>query len=117
MPIYMFIEGEQRPGYVTTFRDGAVEATVWLKERAEGILSLTFTLRRSYQSKSSGKTGYSTEFADYSVDALYLVASQAREFIQQHKDNPETATAAGGKLNELKKRSAQERVATLQTAA
>ena len=107
----------QRPGYVTTFREGAVGATVWLKERAEGMLSLTFSLSRSFQSKSSGKTGYSTEYADYNVEALHSVTSQAGDFIRKHKDNPEAAIAAGQELNDIKKQSAQQREPDVSAAA
>ena len=98
---------DKKSGYVTTFRHGAVAATVWLRTGAEGFRYLTFTLSRSFQSKNGGKAEYSTDFFDYSADALAATVDEASTFIHEFKHDPGAAIEAGRKLNHEKNRIAQ----------
>ena len=89
--------------YVTTFRQGALGATVWLRTGAEGLQFLCFTISRSFRSPNSGKEGYSSDYFDYNDEAIATVSKKAADFVRQYKDRPEDAIEAGSHLNEQKK--------------
>jgi hypothetical protein len=75
-------------GPVKTIRDDsdkAIAASIWEREGQEGAVYYTYTLSRSFKSKSSGKEGYSGDFYGRNAKALANVAQQAETWIVQRQ--------------------------------
>lgn len=93
--------------YVTTFRDGAIGANVFLNQGPQGLLYLNYKCSRSYR-QQNGKTGYRSDFFDYNHAAIVKASKEASAFIQKFKINPEAALVEGKQLNDQKKERARE---------
>ena len=78
---------------VQTFRDGAVGASVWLKNTQAGVF-YDVTFSRAWKDEETGKSGYSQTFSDRYLDSLINVADQARQWIAEKKANAETVSVA-----------------------
>jgi len=78
---------------VQTLRDGAVGASIWLKNTRAGVF-YDVTFSRAWSDEESGKSGYSQTFSDRYLDSLINVAEQAKQWIAEKKDNAETVTVA-----------------------
>ncbi len=78
---------------VQTFRDGAVGASIWLKNTQAGVF-YDVTFSRAWRDEEAGKSGYSQTFSDRYLDSLLKVTEQAKQWITEKKDNAETVTAA-----------------------
>jgi len=78
---------------IETFRDGAVGASVWLKNTRAGVF-YDVTFSRSWSDEETGKSGYSQNFSDRYLDSLIKVASEAKDWIVGMKANAETVSIA-----------------------
>jgi len=68
----------QKP--IQTFREGAVGASVWLREAQKGpFYEVTFS--RSYKNDRTGASGYSQAFPDRLLPTLIRVAERAQAWI------------------------------------
>jgi len=76
---------------VQTFRDGAVGASIWLKNTQAGVF-YDVTFSRAWKDEESGKSGYSQTFSDRYLDSLITVAEQAKQWIKEKKANAQTVT-------------------------
>ena len=76
-------EKNQQP--VTTFRAGAIAASIWRRQTSTGFEYLDFSLSRSWKLKSGEKVGYSQNFVAGNEDALSEVIASACEYIQQNQ--------------------------------
>lgn len=77
-------EGPSDPVHVV--RQGAVAASIWLRQSPSGYAYYDFSLSRSWKSVSSGKTGYSHNFFARNGDELRRVVEGAAEWIEQHQE-------------------------------
>ncbi len=84
-------QGEERKP-VQTFREGAVGASVWLKQSNTGFWYYDFSLSRSWKSMSTGKDGYSSNFFDRNRENLKAVIDQCCDYIEDKISNAETVT-------------------------
>jgi hypothetical protein len=69
---------------VQTVREGAVAASIWLRQSPSGFPYYDFSLSRSWKSMSSGKTGYSRNFFARNRDDLVRVIERASAWIEEH---------------------------------
>jgi hypothetical protein len=76
---------------IQTFRDGAVGASVWLKQTRAGVF-YDVTFSRSYKNEETGKSGYADNFSDRHLPSLIKVAGEALAYIEEKKANAETVT-------------------------
>ena len=76
---------------VMTFRDGAVGASVWLRNTQAGVF-YDVTLARAWKDEETGKSGYSQSFSDRYLDSVVEVTQQAKAWISEQKANAETVT-------------------------
>ncbi len=72
-----------------TFREGAVAASVWLRQTSAGVF-YDVTFSRSWKNDDTGKFGYSQSFSDYHLDPLAELAKEAAMWIAEQKANAET---------------------------
>lgn len=70
---------------VHVVRAGSVAASIWRRQSPAGYVYYDFSLTRSWQSLSSGNTGYSKNFFSRSRQELTQVIDQASEWITQHE--------------------------------
>lgn len=59
--------------YVTTIRDGAIAASIFRGNTADGHTYLYFELNRSWKSAAGNREGYSKKFYDRNAEALQRV--------------------------------------------
>lgn len=71
---------------VHTIREGAIGASIWLRQSPSGFAYYDFTLSRSWLSKASGKTGYSKGFFDRNEKELVSVVERAVAWIRTHQE-------------------------------
>ncbi len=74
---------------VHTVREGAVAASIWLRQSPAGYPYYDFSLSRSWKSMSSGKTGYSKNFFSRNRAELVSVIDKATEWILREEANLE----------------------------
>jgi hypothetical protein len=75
---------EQIKKPIQTFREGAVGASIWLRQSLKGpFFELTFS--RSYKNERTGASGYSMAFPDRHLIALTRVIERARDWIEQER--------------------------------
>src|SRR5262245_21248695 len=84
---------------VHTVREGAVAASIWLRQSPSGFPYYDFSLSRSWKSVSSGRTGYSKNFFGRIRAELISVIEGATRWIVDHetslpKEDQEEAFAA-----------------------
>jgi hypothetical protein len=72
----------QRP--IQTFREGAVGASIWLKESESGTF-FDVTFSRSYKNDDTGECGYARTFSQRHLEGLAKVSSQAYNWIEQQE--------------------------------
>lgn len=77
----------QKP--IRTFRDGAVAASVWLRQSTAGIF-YDVTFSRSWKNDDTGTFGYSQSFSDYHLEPLAELAREAAVWIAEQKASAET---------------------------
>ena len=68
---------------VQTVREGAVAASIWLRQSPSGFPYYDFSLSRSWKSMNSGKTGYSKNFFARNRDDLVRVIERASAWIEE----------------------------------
>lgn len=74
-------EGEtNKPAHVV--RQGAVAASIWLKQSTTGYYYYDFSLSRSWKSVATGKMGYSNGFFERHRDDLIQVIMGATAWIE-----------------------------------
>lgn len=83
---------------VHTVREGAVAASIWLRQSPSGFPYYDFSLSRSWKSVSSGRTGYSKNFFGRNRAELLSVIEAATRWIVDHeamlpKEGEEAAAA------------------------
>ena len=78
---------------IKTFRDGAVGASIWLRQTSAGVF-YDVTFSRAWKDEETGKTGYALSFSDRQLDSLADLAGQAKAWIEEQKANAETVTVA-----------------------
>ena len=71
----------QKPVHVV--REGAIAASIWLRQAANGFGYYNFTLSRSWKVQSSGRTGYSQNYFADNSQALVHVIAGATKWIQE----------------------------------
>ena len=76
---------------VHTVREGAVAASIWLRQSPSGFPYYDFSLSRSWKSMSSGKTGYSKNFFERNQEALITVIEKASAWIKERQVDAPTA--------------------------
>lgn len=81
-----------RPAHVV--REGAVAASIWLRQSPSGYAYYDFSLSRSWKSVSSGKEGYSSNFFDRNRDDLMKVIDGATAWIADQGISNEAREAA-----------------------
>lgn len=67
-----------------TVREGAIAASIWLRQSPSGFPYYDFTLSRSWKSMSTGRTGYSKSFFDRNKAELLNVIELAVSWIEEH---------------------------------
>ena len=77
----------QKP--IKTFRDGAVAASVWLRQTSSGVF-YDVTFSRCWKNEETAKFGYSQSFSDYHLDPLAELAQEVAMWIAEQKANAET---------------------------
>ena len=83
----------QKP--IKTFRDGAVAASVWLRQSTAGIF-YDVTFSRSWKNDDTGTFGYSQSFSDYHLEPLAELAREAAMWIADQKANAQTICLGQG---------------------
>jgi len=73
---------------IQTFRDGAVGASIWLRNTQAGVF-YDVTFSRSYTNDATGIPGYTSSFSERHMLALRKVAKQAESWILQQKHGGE----------------------------
>lgn len=76
---------------VHTIREGAVAASIWRRQSPSGFAYLDFSLTRSWESMSSGNTGYSKNFFARNQQELVEVIQQACAWIATNEKRIATA--------------------------
>jgi hypothetical protein len=76
---------------VCTVREGAIAASIWLRQSPSGFPYYDFSLSRSWKNMSSGKTGYSKNFFDRNQDDLLRVIERASAWIKEQQVDAPTA--------------------------
>ena len=66
-----------------TIRDGAIAASIWLRQTQTGLPYYEYSLSRSYKSMTSGKAGYTANFFSRNETALLNVVRQASKWIAE----------------------------------
>lgn len=80
------------PKPVHVVRQGAIAASIWLKQSPTGYYYYDYSLSRSWKSASTGKTGYSTCFFERHREDLMLVVNSATEWIEEKQANASVTT-------------------------
>jgi hypothetical protein len=79
---------------VHTVREGAVAASIWRRQSPSGYAYYDFSLARSWQSLSSGSTGYSRNFFSRNQEELMTVIDKASQWIAEHEASSRQPLAA-----------------------
>ena len=79
---------------VHVVREGAVAASIWLRQSPSGFAYFDYSLSRSWKSMSTDKTGYSKNFFEKNKRELCSVIEQASAWISEQKEEPVSASAA-----------------------
>lgn len=85
-------EDKESTDPVHTIREGAIGASIWLRQSPSGFGYYDFTVSRSWKSLASGKTGYSKGFFDRNEEELVSVIRKVSEWIRTEQPklaNPE----------------------------
>lgn len=69
---------------VQTFREGAVGASVWIRQAQKGPF-FELTLSRAYKNERTGVSGYSMAFPERHLSALTRVVERARDWIAEQQ--------------------------------
>ena len=85
-------EAAARP--VTTFRHGAIGASIWAQKTAGGEEFYNFTLSRSWKSDATGKSGYSGSFSERNGEDLYKTIKDCVQWIQANGKTVEATEAS-----------------------
>lgn len=72
---------------VHTVREGAIAASIWLRQSPSGFPYYDFSLSRSWKSVSSGRTGYSKTFFGRNQTELMSVIKAATNWIAERETN------------------------------
>lgn len=70
---------------VHTVREGAVAASIWLRQSPAGYPYFDFSLSRSWKSMSTEKTGYSKNFFSRNTPELLSVIERAAAWIEHEE--------------------------------
>lgn len=70
---------------VHTVRQGAVAASIWMRQSPSGYAYLDFSLSRSWKSMSTARSGYSRNFFVRNRAELKAVIEQACEWIERQE--------------------------------
>lgn len=70
---------------VHTIRQGAIAASIWMRQSPSGYAYLDFSLSRSWKSMSTAKSGYSRNFFARNKNELRAVIEQATAWIEQEE--------------------------------
>lgn len=81
-----------KPAHVV--RQGAVAASIWLRQSPSGYPYYDFSLSRSWKSVSTGKEGYSSNFFDRNREDLMTVIDGATAWIADQGLSTEAREAA-----------------------
>jgi hypothetical protein len=76
---------------VKILRDGAVAASIWLRQTSAGVF-YDVTFSRCWKNEETGKFGYSQSFSDYHLDPLAELVQEAAMWIAETKANAETVS-------------------------
>lgn len=79
---------------VHTIREGSVAASIWRRQSPSGYAYYDFSLTRSWQSLSSGNTGYSKNFFARNQPELLKVIELASQWISAHETQAAESIAA-----------------------
>jgi len=79
---------------VHTIREGSVAASIWRRQSPSGYAYYDFSLTRSWQSLSSGNTGYSKNFFARNQPELIKVIEQASQWIIERERQAAESLAA-----------------------
>jgi hypothetical protein len=71
---------------VKVVRQGAIAASIWLRQAPTGFPYYDFTISRSWKSVAGGKTGYSQNFFDRNKSELLQVIEGACTWIAEQQD-------------------------------
>lgn len=71
---------------VKVVRQGAIAASIWLRQAPTGFPYYDFTISRSWKSVAGGKTGYSQNFFDRNKNELLQVIEGACSWIAEQQD-------------------------------
>lgn len=74
-------KAENKPAHL--IRDGAIAASIWLRESSTGFPYYEYTLSRSYKSVTSGKSGYLSNYFARNEKQLINVIQQASQWISE----------------------------------
>jgi hypothetical protein len=74
---------------IRIIRDGAVAASIWLRQTSAGVF-YDVTFSRCWKDEETGTWGYSQSFSDYHLDPLAELAQEAALWIADTKANAET---------------------------
>jgi hypothetical protein len=76
---------------VHVVREGALAASIWLRQSPSGYAYFDFSLSRSWKSMSTDKTGYSKNFFENNKRDLISVIEQASAWIAAQREEPVSA--------------------------
>ncbi len=82
---------DHMPAHVV--RQGAIAASIWKRQTSSGHTYYDYSLSRSWKSKSSERTGYSTNFSEKNEKALVEVVQAASAWISAQNQNEATEPA------------------------
>lgn len=83
---------------VHVVRQGAIAASIWLRQSPSGFGFYDYTLSRSWKAKSTGKAGYSKSFFAANRENLIAVIEEVSAWIAAH---PLEATGEGATAEPL----------------
>ena len=70
---------------VQTIREGAVAASIWLRQSPTGSMYFDFSLSRSWKSVSTEKAGYSRNYFARNRAAILSVVDKACDWIEREE--------------------------------
>ena len=81
--------------YVTTFREGAVAASVFRRTAQGGFEYLDFAISRAWKT-SGGKEGYSSQFFSTNREGIHRAVDRACDFIDSQQSSADESTELAG---------------------
>jgi hypothetical protein len=78
-------KNQQKPAKMV--RNGAVAASIWLRQAPNGFTYYDFSLSRSWKAKTSGREGYSPNFFPENFEQLNEVIREATGWIAAQHDS------------------------------